>query len=159
MNNFFNLLNDSLLDNSVNYLLYNLWNFNYFFNDSWYNYDFLNNFLNFYDFWYFNHFFNYFVNINSNLFNSLNSSWNFDNLFNNYLNWVALSNIVIDRFFNLDNFINLDNFVDMSINFNNLGNFNLLYNNLSDHLRNSNNSLLNKWHLDSFFNNFLDLFD
>jgi hypothetical protein len=72
LHNSLDLLNPLLYDDFGYNFLYNLRYFNNFFDDSGYNYNFLDYFLNFNNFGYFYHFFNYFFNWYFYLFDTVN---------------------------------------------------------------------------------------
>ena len=97
---------------SVNNFFNNLWNFNNLFNNSWNDDNFFNNLFNFNDSWDLNHLFNNLINVDSDLFDSLNSSWNLNDFFNNNLDWIVLSDVMIDWLFDFNNFVDFNNSVN-----------------------------------------------
>lgn len=89
-----------------------MWNLDNLFDNSWYNNNFLDNLLNLNNFWYFNHLLNDFINVNSNLFDSFNGSWYFNDLFNNDLDWVVLSDVVVNWLLDLDDLVDFYDLVN-----------------------------------------------
>lgn len=159
LNKSLNFSNSFNFHDSINNFFNDLRYFNNLFNDSWNNNHFLNNLFYLNNLRHLNHLLNDFVNRNSNFFDSFNCSWYFNDFLNNHLDWVVLSDEVVDWLFNFDDFVDLNNFVDVSNNFNNLRNFSSFNNNLSGDFWNSNDLFLNNRHFNSSVNDFLDLFD
>lgn len=153
-------LSDSLnLNNSVNNFLNDLRYLDNLLYNSWDNYDFLDNLLDLNNFWYLNHLLNNLVDSNSNFFNSLNGSWDLNDLLNNNLDWVILSDEVIDWLLNFNNLVNLNNLINISNHFNYFRYFSSLNDDLSSYFRYSYNLFLDYWYFNSSVNDFLNLFD
>ena len=167
--NFFNLfdfvLNDYLLSDNfdflysglsvshLNYFLYNLWHFNYslycldywnwFFDDSFYNFvldfnmiedfpsisvldywnDFLNYFLDLNNFWNLDNSFNDFLNYHRYFYYSFNNFFHRHDFLLNKFNLLILFFNVVHNPFHLDYFFNLNNFLFNPLNFYNFRNF------------------------------------
>lgn len=159
MNKFLDFSDLFNFNDSVNNFLDDLRNLNNLLNDSGYNDYLFNNLFNFNNLRYFNHLLNDSVDGDSNFFNSFNGSWYFNDLFNNDLDRVVLSDEVVDWFFNFNDFVDFNNLINVSDDFNDLGYLSSLDYNLGGDFRYSNNLLLNDWYFNSSVNNLFNLLD
>lgn len=96
LNKSLHLSNPFNLYNSIYYFFDDLGYLNNLLDDSGYNHNFFNNLFNFNNFGHLNHLFNDLINGNSNFFYSFNCSWYLNNFLYNYLDWVVLSDEMID---------------------------------------------------------------
>ena len=159
LHHFLNFNHLSVLNNSINNFLDNLWNLHNFLYDSRYNDHFLYNFLDFNYFWYFDHLLDDLININSDFFDPLDSLGHLYDLFNKDLNWIINIDINSCGFFNFDDFGYFNDSIHHLLDLDYSWVLYSLDHNLSNNFRDSHYFLLNNWNLDFPINYFLHLFD
>ena len=139
-----------LLDNNLN----NLRNLDYFFNNSWHNNYFLNNFFDLNDPRNFNKFVNDLLDFNFNFFDSFNNSWHFNDFLYNAVYNLNVFDVLDVWFFNLDNlrlfnYFFLDTFYWHNVRNMNSLDYNFRYLNINSHY-----SILKNRNFNLFLNSF-----
>ena len=153
MNKFLDFSDLFDFNDSVNNFFYDLRYLHNLFYNSGNNYNFFYDLFNFNYFGHFNHLFKDFVDSNSNFLNSLDCPWYLHNLFNNYFDWIVLSDEVVDWFFNFNDLVDLNYLIYISDHLNDFRNLNSLYYNLSDDFGYPDNFLLHNGYFNSSIHN------
>ncbi len=136
-----------------------MWDLHNLFNDSGHNHDFFDDFLNLNNLGNLNHLFDDLVNVDSDFLDSLNGSWDLNDFLDDDLDGVVLGNVMVDWLFNFDDLVDFNDSVNEFLDLDDLGNLNSLDDDLGDSFWNSNDSLVNDWHLDSSVDRFFNFLD
>jgi len=153
---FFNLLH---LSDSVDYPLYDLWHFDYLFNDSRHNHYLLHYLLNLHDLRHFHQFLNDFIDWNSHFFYPFDHFRHLHDRLDDNLNWFFHCNVLHYGLLDLNYLNNLDQFLHYLLHLHDLHGFVLFSNHFFNHFFHCHDLLLNHWHLHAVFDNFDYFFD